>query len=249
MNLTLDFGNTTTKAAVFNQRKLLHVETHSVLTEKKAGSILKKFPVASSILSSVVNNSKTIEKFLKKKTQFIKLTPLTKVPIHNLYESPESLGMDRLANVVGAHSFFPDKNILVISAGTCITYDVITARSDYFGGNITPGLDMRLKAMNTFTARLPLVKKQMTEDLFGRSTAASMLTGVMKGAALEMQGFISAYKKEYSPLKVIITGGDASFFETTIVHGIPYGKSKTFAIPHLVLYGLNEILLLNDPKA
>ena len=225
------------------------METHSVLTEKKIGAILKKFPVESSILSSVVSDSNNIEKFLRRNTQFIKLIPSIPIPIHNLYKTPESLGMDRLANVVGAHSLFPKKNILVISAGTCITYDVLTARSDYFGGNITPGLDMRLKAMNTFTARLPLVKKQMTQDLFGKTTAASMLTGVMKGASMEMQGFISAYKKEYPPLKVIITGGDASFFEATIVHGNPHGKNKTFAVPHLVLYGLNEILLLNDAKA
>lgn len=249
MNLALDFGNSTTKAAVFNQRKLVRAETHLVLTEKMVGRILKKYPVESSIISSVVSHSRNIEKFLRKETQYIKLTSSIPVPIRNFYESPGTLGMDRLASVVGAHSLFPEKNILVISAGTCITYDVITSGGEYFGGNITPGLDMRLRAMNTFTARLPLVKKKMTRALFGKTTAASMLTGAVKGAALEMLGFIAAYKKEYPPLKAIITGGDAPYFETTIAHRIPSGKNKTFAIPHLVLYGLNEILLLNDAKA
>jgi type III pantothenate kinase len=238
MNLALDFGNTTTKAGVFNQRKLLHVETHSTFTEKTAGAILKKFPVEASTLSSVISNTKDIERLLKRKTHFIRLNPSTPNPINNLYRTPRTLGMDRLANVIGAHSLYPKKKVLVISAGTCITYDVITAEGNYFGGNISPGVDMQLKAMHTFTARLPLVPKKMTRELFGRSTAQAMLTGVIKGTAFEMKGFIAAYRKKYPALRVIITGGDASFFVTML-------ESKIFAVPHLVLHGLNEILLMN----
>ena len=238
MNLVLDFGNSRVKAAIFDQRKLLHVQTYLALTEKRLGIILKKFPVESSILSSVIHNSNHIEKFLRKKTHFNKLTSYTPIPIHNFYKSPETLGMDRLANVTGAHALFPNKNILVISAGTCITYDVITGEGNYFGGNISPGVDMQLKAMHTFTARLPLVQKKMTRELFGKSTTQAMLTGVIKGTAFEMKGFVAAYRKKYPALRVIITGGDASLFETMI-------ESKIFAVPHLVLYGLNEILLMN----
>jgi len=246
MNLVLDFGNSRVKAAIFDQRRLLHVETHFSFSLNKAARIIRKYQVDASILASVINEGKEMEQFLRKKTHFSKFDFSTLVPINNLYETPKTLGVDRLANLMGARSLFDRKNILVISAGTCITYDVITAQGNYFGGNITPGLDMRLKAMNTFTARLPLVKKEMTNDLFGRSTATSMLTGVIKGTSLEMKGFISEYKKKYPALKVILTGGDAPYFETMIVAAIPYGKSKTFANPHLLLYGLNEILLMNN---
>jgi len=204
------------KAAIFQQRKLLHVETHLVLSVKKVERIIREFHIDASILSSVINEGKEIEKLLKKKTHFIKFDSSTPVPINNFYKTPRTLGSDRLGNLMGARSFFPDKNILVISAGTCITYDVITAEGNYYGGNITPGLDMRLKAMNTFTARLPLVKKEMTDELFGKTTAASMLTGATKGASLEMKGFISEYRKKYPALKVILTGGDAPYFETII---------------------------------
>jgi len=245
MNLALDFGNSRMKAAVFDQGKLVHVETHFNLSMKKAERIIRQFHIDASILSSVINEGKEIEKLLKKRTRFIKFDSSTPVPINNLYETPKTLGADRLGNLIGAQAFFPQKNILVISAGTCITYDVITAKGNYYGGNITPGLDVRLKSMNTFTARLPLVKKEMTNELFGRTTAASMLTGAIKGTSLEMKGFISEYRKKYPALKVILTGGDAPYFET-MISGIPYRKSKTFAIPHLLLYGLNEILLSNN---
>ena len=168
------------------------------------------------------------------------------LPINNLYKTPKTLGADRLGNLVGAHSLFQKENVLVISAGTCITYDVINSERNYYGGNITPGIDMRLKAMNTFTARLPLVKKEMTRELIGTTTKASMLTGAIKGASLEMQGFISEYKKKYPELMVILTGGDAPYFESAISVGIADRKSKTFAVPHLLLHGLNEILLMNN---
>ncbi|HYV94548.1 MAG TPA: type III pantothenate kinase [Chitinophagales bacterium] len=246
MNLALDFGNSRVKAAIFDQRKLVHIETHFSFSIKKAAAIIRKFNVDSSILASVIHESKEIRQLLKKNTRFIKLDSSTPVPITNHYETPGTLGADRLANLIGGRSLFSRKNILVISAGTCITYDVITSEGNYFGGNITPGLDLRLKAMNTFTARLPLVKKEMTNELFGRTTATSMLSGVIKGTSLEMKGFISEYKKEYQALKIILTGGDAPYFEKMIAPSIPYGKSKTFALPHLLLYGLNEILLINN---
>ena len=246
MNLALDFGNSRVKAAIFDKRKLLYVESYLSFTIKKLETTIRKFKVMSSILASVTNEGKEIEQLLKEKTHFIKFDSATAIPINNLYETPRTLGADRLANLIGAHSVAGKRNILVISAGTCITYDVITAEENYFGGNITPGLDMRLKAMNTFTARLPLVKKKMTNELFGRSTKESLLTGAITGASLEMKGFISEYKKKYPRLRVILTGGDALYFKTMVQDKLPDGKSKTFAVPHLSLYGLNEILLMHN---
>ena len=239
MNLTLDFGNTTAKAGIFSGKKLIHIENDQKLSTRKIESLLKKFPVKKAISSSVNVSSAELERFLKKRIQFTRLLPTTFLPIKNYYQTPNTLGMDRLANMMGARLLFPGKNALVISAGTCITYDVISSKAEYFGGNITPGLDMRLKSMHTFTSRLPLVKKIFTADLFGRSTQSSILTGTVKGALLEMKGFIKAYKKKYPALRIILTGGDISFFDAHLEY-------KIFALPHLVLHGLNEILLLND---
>nr|MBA2408202.1 type III pantothenate kinase [Chitinophagales bacterium] len=140
--------------------------------------------------------------------------------------------------MAGAQAMLPKKNVLVINAGTCITYDVVTSDGAYFGGNITPGAEMRLKALNTFTDRLPLIRKQLSNELFGRSTSSAILTGVVRGSYYEISGFISDYHKKYKGLNVILTGGDAPFFESIM-------ETKIFA-PNLVLYGLNKILSLNE---
>ncbi|MEP7128024.1 MAG: type III pantothenate kinase [Chitinophagales bacterium] len=241
MNLTIDFGNTLVKVAVFEMGDMVHIESHANFTIKKLQAVLKKFPVSGAIVSSVVNDSGPVESFLRKSYHYVKLNPSTSLPIKNQYETPGTLGMDRLAGMAGANSMLSGKNVLVINAGTCITYDVITAQATYFGGNITPGLEMRLKALNTFTDRLPLVRKQFSNELFGRSTSSSILTGVVQGSYFEMMGFIATYKKTYRGLKVVLTGGDAPIFETM-------SKSKIFAVPNLVLYGLNKILDLNEPN-
>ena len=240
MNLVLDFGNTLVKAGVFEEGDLVHFESHQDFNLNKLKKILKQFKIAGAISSSVVNTSASIEGFLKKNYHYIKLSPNTLLPIKNNYETPGTLGMDRLAGIAGANFIFPKKNALVINAGTCITYDLITTQAEYYGGNITPGLDMRLKALNTFTDRLPLVRKQFHEGLFGKSTSTAILTGVIQGSYFEMRGFITAYKKNYKQLKVILTGGDAPIFESI-------AKSEIFAVPNLVLYGLNKILTMNEP--
>jgi type III pantothenate kinase len=239
MNLALDFGNTLVKAGLFEHGDLVHFESHRSLSVKQLTALLRRFRIQGAIVSSVVNDSAAVEKFLSKSFHLVKLNPSTALPIKNHYETPGTLGMDRLAGISGANFVFPKKDVLVINAGTCITYDAVTATADYFGGNITPGLDMRLKALNTFTDRLPLVKKQFVTDLFGKSTSSSILTGVVTGAHHEMSGFIAAYRKRYPRLKVVLTGGDAPVFETI-------AKNRIFAVPNLVLYGLNEILSMNE---
>jgi len=228
-------GNSKVKAGVFNDKQLIYAETLSRVSPHTLNRIIRKFPIKNSALASVINNTSSIESKMRKNFSFIKLNADTRLPFKIKYETPQTLGADRIANLAGAYSLFPKKNVLIISAGTCITYDVLSAKGIYSGGNITPGIDMRLRAMHTFTAKLPLVKKKPVNTLTGNTTQNSILTGAIKGAAFEVDGFISAYKKFYPALKVIITGGDASLLVGEI-------QSKIFAVPHLVLYGLNEII-------
>ena len=144
-----------------------------------------------------------------------------------------------MALVAGALKYFPGKNVLVVSMGTCITYEFINSRKEYPGGSISAGMEMRLEALNTFTARLPLVKPKQVKIMTGRTTDESILTGVMSGILHEVEGFIMQYRREYPALRVILTGGDAPLFARQI-------KSSIFAVPELSLIGLNEILLHNS---
>lgn len=246
MQLTLDFGNSTTKAGIFSGSELVHVQTKVLFSNADLSGLLTKFQIERGICSSVTHSSGTAVKFLSARIPYIAMKPTMTVPIKNFYKTRSTLGTDRLAALIGARSFFPKANALVISAGTCITYDVINAKAEYYGGNITPGLDMRLRSMHTFTARLPLVKKKLTLDLFGHTTRNSMLTGALTGATLEMAGFIQSYGRRYKDLRVIITGGDAAFFIHRLSSGRLQKEYKIFALPHLVLYGLNEILLATN---
>lgn len=200
---------------------------------------MKKFKVKKVAMVSVVKRSAAIENFFNESSvPFLKLNSKSKLPIKNNYQSPQTLGMDRIGAVMGASSFFPKGNILVINAGTCITYDVLTSEGEYHGGNITPGVDMRFRALHTFTDQLPLIKKASTKKLIGASTAESILTGVIRGTMSEMQGMIGEYKKIFPRLYIIITGGDASLFESSL-------NCKIFARPNLVLFGLNHLLTIN----
>ena len=165
----------------------------------------------------------------------------TPLPIQNKYKTPKTLGKDRLAAVVAAKELYPRKHCLVIDAGTCITYDLITKESVYLGGAISPGMDMRFQAMNTFTAKLPLVKRKKTTNLIGNTTNSALQSGGVLGAVFEMEGFIRAYRKDFSPLTVILTGGAADFFAIFL-------KTKIFVHHNLILIGLNKLLNHNAGK-
>ncbi|MBA3649752.1 MAG: type III pantothenate kinase [Chitinophagales bacterium] len=240
MNLALDFGNSFTKLGIFERNNLIFFQSYKNLSVRNLHEVLKRFPIKTAIISSVVEDSAKIEKYLRRLYHVVEMKSDIPLPLENLYETPGTLGADRIAGIVGGYALFPKNNILVINAGTCITYDIAIANKGYLGGNITPGIDMQLKALHTFTQRLPLVKKQFSEDLLGKSTSSSILTGVMKGTVLEMEGFIKAYKKDYIALKVLLSGGDALMFETQL-------KTKIFAVPNLVLFGINKILTMNEP--
>jgi len=237
MNLAVDIGNTKIKMGLFKGSKLLWNYTVPAISPGIISGMLEKSPVERAIISDVADE-KSGEDAFHKIPRVIYLSKKTPLPFINKYKTPSTLGTDRLALIAGAMKYFSGKNVLVVSMGTCITYDFINSRREYLGGSISPGMEMRLEALNTFTARLPLVKPKQLKTITGRTTDESILTGVMHGILYEVEGFISQYRKLYPTLKVILTGGDAPLFARQI-------KSSIFAVPELSLNGLNEILLHN----
>ncbi len=243
MVLALDLGNTLHKCALFSADEIIHLQFSSKVSTGEIANILLNYKPAYSIISSVDKYDEELQNYIFSYTKGFVLDHRTPLPVKNLYTTPETLGNDRLANAVGAQSFYPGKNVIIIDAGTCIKYDFINAESEYLGGAISPGLSMRLRAMHDYTARLPLIDinnltNTPTIDLVGNSTTASLLSGAGKGALLEVEGAIDAYNKLYDDLVVALTGGDAPFFELHL-------KRKIFTHPNLVLFGLNKILQHN----
>ena len=146
--------------------------------------------------------------------------------------------MDRIASACGAFQLFPRENTLSIDAGTCITYEFTDADGNYRGGGISPGLNMRFKAVHTFTAKLPLISAKQNAPLVGNTTETSIQSGVINGLIAEIDGIIDRYQREFGAVRVILCGGDTRFFENQL-------KASIFASPELVLIGLNSILNYN----
>ncbi|HXH98637.1 MAG TPA: type III pantothenate kinase [Sphingobacteriaceae bacterium] len=238
-NLVIDMGNSRTKIAVFRDRQLIYHEAVQ-LTEKRIYELIKEFHITTSILSSVTKNEEFL-KLLERDTTLIQFSHRYPASVKINYKTPETLGLDRLAGVIGAMQFYKNKNVLVIDCGTCITMDAITGGGQYSGGSISPGLNMRLKALHTFTDRLPLVN--LNNDFTGwqgADTVNSILSGVLEGAFQEVLGFINKYVAAYPGLQVLLCGGDANFFDTRLKNSIfaPIVETE----PALVLIGLNEVI-------
>ena len=237
-NLCIDRGNTLIKAGVFDGAELKqkfvfqdYEELYVLLQENSFDQII--------ISSTKRDESDFVESVAGQKIKVFSYDlPL---PVVNKYHTPETLGKDRLAGVIGAKFLFPVNHCLVVDAGTCITYDLVTAKGEYLGGAISPGLQMRYKALNHFTARLPLINPSENHLLTGTDTTTSIISGVQNGLIYEIERIIKEYSDSYPDLKVILCGGDASFFESKI-------KGTIFAFPDLVLLGLNHTLLYNAPK-
>ncbi|MCB0642754.1 MAG: type III pantothenate kinase [Phaeodactylibacter sp.] len=238
MNLTIDIGNTRTKLALFQEGRLLEKWIQDSLDISFIENCAYNHPIQKVILSSVASPSTEATDWLRDRFQFLELSTETPLPIRNHYRSPQTLGKDRLAAVVGAFHLFPRQNCMVIDAGSCITYDLLQGSGDYWGGNISPGLDMRLKAMHQQTARLPLVPRVEPEQLLGYNTESALQNGALLGAAYEMEGFIAASETLYGKITTVLTGGDAIFFEKHL-------KRQIFVNQNLVLIGLNKILDYN----
>ncbi|MCB9252123.1 MAG: type III pantothenate kinase [Flavobacteriales bacterium] len=238
ISLCIDIGNTRIKAAVFKDGTLqntFHFENMEGL-QWYCNEVEKSIPV---IISNVTNADTT--PFYDRFNTLILLNHHTKLPIRNLYKTPETLGNDRLASVIAAWSLYPNQNNLVIDAGTCVKYDFVNFRGEYSGGSISPGLDIRFRSLNDFTGRLPLISKKLKYSPLGQSTDEAILSGVMYGLQSEMQGFIDHYEKDHKGLNIIMTGGDASYFSDKL-------KGTIFADSNLVLKGLYHILKHNAPE-
>ncbi len=239
MNLVIDIGNTLVKAALFQEGEIKAQKTSANLdmVESMIGEVQGSLNAA--IISAVRDIPQELA-FLKNRDLFyLEASYATPTPVKNLYASPETLGMDRLAASIGGHHFFPGKQLLVISAGTCLTYDRVTEAGEYLGGAISPGMQMRFKALNTFTGRLPLVKAESQNvSLVGETTQKSILSGVINGMVAEIDGTIDQYKKQHKDIQIIFSGGDIFFFDKML-------KNRIFAIENIVLHGLNQILEYN----
>jgi|688.fasta_scaffold188198_2 type III pantothenate kinase len=233
MNLCIDEGNTALKFALFEQNKILHSGT-------ELGN-LDTDEVEQIIISSVLSDSAAIAWCQQKGLSFHLLSSQSKLPFRLNYNTPETLGNDRLAAIAGAMLHFPGQNNLVIVAGSCITYNFIESENVFHGGAISPGIKMRFKALNHFTARLPLISWEgiVPEQIIGSDTNSSMTSGVVYGAISEIEGIIKRYEDRFANLNIILSGGDAPFLVSQL-------KNNIFARPELLLEGLNHILNHND---
>lgn len=233
MNLVVDAGNTNIKLGAFEQNDWLWTETYTSIL--KTVERIQSLQAEKVLISSVGNNEEWKEYALH--TGVLFLDGQTSLPITIEYHSRETLGTDRIAAACGASGLFRDKNCLFFDAGTCLTHGFIDQDGIYYGGSISPGVQMRLEALHHFTARLPYVALDQ-EQLTGNSTESSILSGVINGMCFEIDGFIAAYQNKYPDLCVLITGGNASLFEKRL-------KQAIFVFPELNLIGLNRILQYN----
>lgn len=236
----IDIGNTRTKAAIFDNNTLLSEfiihqpdDLHTFLQTQQLDYL-----VMCAVGAGADEVARQIENH---KIPLLRVTHQTQFPFTINYETPHTLGMDRVAGVAAAQHFYPDKNCLVIDAGTCITYDFLSKENIYSGGAIAPGMQMRLKAMHEFTHKLPQPDLVWPNDFEGKSTNNALLSGVCFGVADEINGKIERYTQRYGSVQVLLCGGNAAMLAKHI-------KNNIFAAPSLVLEGLNQILLFHVKK-
>jgi len=240
LNLVIDIGTSFIKIAIFSKSEMLFKESIPEISPEYISLIIKNFPdTKHSILSSVRKRDYALLEYLDKNFRIsVELSDKTPVPIKNLYGSPATLGYDRLAAVVGANTIFPDTNVLVIDIGSAITVDFINNKNEFSGGNISPGMMMRFRALNEFTANLPLEYPHDNSEFMGSDTPGAIISGVQNGIIFELEGYIRQLSEREETLKVIFTGGDAAFFAEKI-------NFQMLVDPNLTLKGLNRILEYN----
>lgn len=243
MKLVIDIGNSFAKLAVFKDDEIVDLKTIEDVTINVLKETLNNYPqIVSSILSSVAEHDFLLNEFLMQRGFFIELNHSTPVPFINSYATPDTLGKDRIAIASAATQKYPDENVLIIDTGTSITYDLVLSNREYIGGGISPGLNMRLKALNNFTHQLPLISLPDPDteiNLVGDSTESSILTGVVNGLIAEVENIVVQYNTKFSPLKVVISGGHYKYFVKLV-------KSNIFAAPNIVVHGLKCILDFNE---
>ncbi len=240
MNLVIDVGNARVKVALFKGNSIAWHDSFNkpeLILELK--EISQKNKINQAIISSVaiITENQLFE--IEQLFPLIRLNHQTKIPFQNNYKTPKTLGIDRIALIAAAINQYPNQNILVIDAGTCITFDLINDKGIYSGGAISPGIEMRYKALHKYTDKLPLLEREDNETLIGNSTENSIHSGVINGVVNEINGIIERYKLEYKKLTTILTGGDTYFLAKRLKNGI-------FANPNFLLEGLNSILIYNS---
>ncbi|MBX2888450.1 MAG: type III pantothenate kinase [Ferruginibacter sp.] len=238
ITLCLDFGNTRKKAAIFYNQEIKEIEVLEGAMPEEIKNIFKKYRPQYVILSSVVNHNEEIENFLRNNTHFHRLGNHSKMNFLLPVSKSETVGADRLAMAAAAVHFFPGKNNLIIGLGSCITYNFINQYNQFLGGAISPGKEMRFRAMHEFTAKLPLVEQQAHFPLTGYDTRTNLLSGVLNGIASEIDGMIEKYEEKYGNFNVVLTGGDIGYFATRL-------KYRIFADPDFLFKGMYAISKLN----
>jgi len=227
------------KLAVFDGDRMVTCSLQTDSEPSNIGELFKQYQLDKGIMSSVTGENKKLTKTLKTRlSYFFWLDATVPVPVGIEYNTVNTLGNDRIAIVVGANYLQPGKRLLVIDAGTAITYELLEASGTYKGGNISPGLTTRFRSLNQFTNQLPLVKEQPDVPFIGTDTESAIMAGVVNGIAYEMDGYIDALKEKYNDIFVYLTGGHAFYFEKRL-------KNRIFVAPNLVLIGLNRILEYN----
>jgi type III pantothenate kinase len=238
--ICFDFGNTRFKAGVFESSELKEVIVLKEEVVSAVKELLSAFHPQKTILSSVIDHDIEIEKILSSESTFHKLNYRSKLPFTTPVNKPETIGADRLALAAAAAFFYPGKNNLVIGLGTCITYNFINKQNEFIGGSISPGLEMRLKSLNHYTARLPLIQADWNVPLIGYDTNTNILSGIVMGMAMEIDGFINAYRERFGNFNALLTGGDTGYLAYHL-------KNKIFADPELIFKGLYAISEVNNP--
>lgn len=239
MNLCIDVGNSRVKTAVFKRNTLINTHSFKVaVLVEKVKKISETYKIKNAIIASVSNiDDGTLDKIRKYVTLII-LNNKLKFPFNIKYKTPKTLGVDRLALAAAATIKYPNENVLVIDAGTCITYDFISDKKNYYGGAIAPGLKMRYRALHKQTDKLPDLSPEFPKKIIGNTTNKSIHSGVCFGIICEIDGIIAKYRSNYQKLTVVLTGGDANFLAEKL-------KSSIFANPNFLLMGLNNILNFN----
>jgi type III pantothenate kinase len=238
-SLCFDFGNTRLKCAVFEDDALKDVLVLDNDSNATVEQLINDYKPSYSILASVINHNPECENILSAATKFHKLSNESKLPFSTPVGKPETIGADRLALVAAAVHMYPQQHNLIIGLGSCITYNFTNKFHEFLGGSISPGLEMRFKAMNQFTAKLPVVNADWNFPLIGYDTKTNLISGVIMGMSKEIDGIIDEYKNRYSNFNALLTGGDMGFF-------VPHLKNKIFADPHLIYKGLYAICKKNN---
>ena len=239
VTICFDFGNTRLKYAVFKNGQFEKSAIMDGINPSTIEKILVEHQPQKTLLSSVINHPFETEEALAANSKFHLLNHNSKLPFTTPVGKPETIGADRLALVAAAVHIFPNQHNLIIGSGSCITFNFVNKFHEFLGGSISPGMEMRFKAMNHYTAKLPLAKPDTNFPLIGYDTKTNLISGVVNGICAEIDGLIELYEERYSNFNVLLTGGDVGFF-------VPHLKKKIFADPELIFKGLYAISETNE---